>query len=35
MAIDEALTVAVYPHNPNSKAKHEKYRENWDIFKTP
>jgi len=34
MAIDGALTVAVYPHNPNSKAKHEKYRENWDIFKT-
>jgi hypothetical protein len=34
MAIDGALTVAVYPHNPNSKAKHEKYRENWEIFKT-
>ncbi len=35
MAIDGALTVAVYPHNPKSKAKHEKYRENWQIFKTP
>lgn len=34
MAIDGALTVAVYPHNPDSKAKHEKYRENWEIFKT-
>ena len=34
MALDGALTVAVYPHNPNSKAKHEKYRENWEIFKT-
>ena len=34
MALDGALTIAVYPHNPNSKAKHEKYRENWEIFKT-
>jgi len=34
LAIDGALTVAVYPHNPNSKGKHEKYREAWEIFKT-
>ena len=34
LAIDGALTVAVYPHNPDSKAKHEKYREAWEIFKT-
>jgi len=34
MALDGVLTAAVYPHNPNSKAKHEKYRENWEIFKT-
>jgi len=35
MALDGALTVAVYPNNPNSKAKHEKYREAWELFKTP
>ena len=34
MALDGVLTAAVYPNNPNSKAKHEKYRENWEIFKT-
>lgn len=34
MALDGALTVAVYPHNLDSKAKHEKFREKWDLFKT-
>jgi len=34
LAIDEALRISLYPHNPQSKAKHEKYREGWDIFKT-
>ena len=33
LAIDEALRISLYPHNPQSKAKHEKYREGWDIFK--
>tara|TARA_R100000479_G_scaffold175361_1_gene126207 strand:- start:123 stop:542 length:420 start_codon:yes stop_codon:yes gene_type:complete len=33
LAIDEALRISLYPHNPLSKAKHEKYREGWDIFK--
>lgn len=31
--IDSAVRISVYPHNPNSKAKHEKHRENWDYFK--
>ena len=32
--LDSAMRVSLYPHNPNSKAKHEKFKENWDIFKT-
>ena len=31
--IDSAIRIAVYPHNPKSKAKHEKYKDNWDYFK--
>ncbi len=34
MAIDGAVTIAVYPHVKDSKAKHEKFKENWEIFKT-
>ena len=26
-------TVWLYPHNPNSRNKYEKYREDWDLFK--
>lgn len=33
LAIDNAVRISLYPHNPDSKAKHEKYRECWDIFK--
>ena len=33
--IDNAVRISLYPHNPDSKAKHEKYREGWDIFKKP
>ena len=35
MALDGATVIGLYPHNPDSKAKHEKYKDNWDIFKTP
>jgi len=35
MALDGATVIGLYPHNPDSKAKHEKYRNYWDIFKTP
>jgi len=34
LAIDSAVTIGVYPHIANSKAKHEKFKENWEIFKT-
>lgn len=33
LEIDGAVRISLYPHNPQSKAKHEKYRENWDSFK--
>ena len=33
LSIDSAIRIALYPHNPASKAKHEKYREDWDCFK--
>lgn len=32
LAIGGAIRISLYPHNLNSKAKHEKYREGWDIF---
>jgi len=34
LSIDQAVRISLYPHNPVSKAKHEKYREQWDYFKT-
>jgi len=34
LALEGSTVVAMYPHNPNSEAKHEKYRDYWDIFKT-
>ena len=33
LSIDSAIRISLYPHNPTSKAKHEKYREFWDCFK--
>ena len=33
LEIDGAVRISLYPHNSSSKAKHEKFRENWDIFK--
>ena len=35
MALDGSTVVGLYPHNPDSQAKHEKYKDYWDIFKTP
>jgi len=35
LEINQALRISLYAHNPSSKAKHEKYREAWDLFKTP
>lgn len=35
LEINQCIRISLYAHNPNSKAKHEKYREAWDIFKTP
>lgn len=32
--INNAITISLSPDNPDSKGKHEKYLENWDIFKT-
>ncbi len=33
LAIDSALRISLYPHNPKSKAKHERFLEDWDYFK--
>lgn len=33
LALDSALRISLYPHNTESKAKHEKYKESWDFFK--
>ena len=32
LRLDGAIRISLYPHNPKSKAKHEKYREDWDYF---
>jgi hypothetical protein len=31
--IDNAIRISLYAHNPKSKAKHERFREDWDCFK--
>ena len=33
LEVNQALRISLYGHNPNSKAKHEKYKEAWDLFK--
>jgi len=33
LSIDSALRISLYPHNPKSKAKHERFLEDWDYFK--
>ena len=33
MELDGAKRISVYPHNPESKAKHEVYKDNWKIFR--
>jgi len=33
MALDSATTIGLYPHIVDSKAKHEKFKENWNLFK--
>ena len=33
MALDSATTIGLYPHIADSKAKHEKFKENWNLFK--
>ena len=35
MAIDGAKRISLYALDSDSKAKHEKYREAWELFKTP
>ena len=32
LAIDSAIRISLYPHNPDSKAKLEKFREDWGVF---
>ena len=34
LEINSCIRISLYAHNPNSKAKHEKFREMWDYFKT-
>jgi hypothetical protein len=31
--LDGAKRISVYPHNPESRAKHEKFKDNWKIFR--
>lgn len=31
--LDGAKRISVYPHNPQSKAKHEQFKDNWKIFR--
>ena len=31
--LDGAKRIGLYPHNPDSKAKHEKFKDNWKIFR--
>lgn len=33
LQLDNAVRISLYPHNSNSKAKHEKFLENWEVFK--
>lgn len=33
MELDGAKRIGLYPHNPESKAKHEQYKDNWKVFK--
>ena len=35
LEINQCVRISLYAHNPLSKAKHEKFREAWDLFKTP
>ena len=34
LEINQCIRISLYAHNPLSKAKHEKFREAWDIFKS-
>ena len=34
LEINQNIRISLYAHNPHSRAKHEKYREAWDLFKT-
>ena len=34
LEINQCVRISLYAHNPQSKAKHEKFREMWDYFKT-
>jgi len=31
--LDNAVRISLYPHNSDSKAKHEKFINNWEVFK--
>jgi hypothetical protein len=33
MDIERVKSIWLYSHNPKSKAKFEKYRDRWDLFK--
>ena len=35
LEINQCVRISLYAHNPKSKAKHEQFREAWDIFKAP
>lgn len=33
LELNSAVRISLYPHNPKSKAKHEKFKDGWDYFK--
>lgn len=33
MDLDNAIRISLYPHNTKSKAKYEKFQDNWNAFK--
>jgi hypothetical protein len=33
LELDSAKRISLYPHNIDSKAKHEKFKESWEAYK--
>jgi hypothetical protein len=33
LELNSNVKICIYPHNPKSRGKYEKYKDNWDYFK--